>query len=51
MNWYRIGGYIWTGCAAAWLVLGITFDIAECYLVGLGCITASYGFHRMAGDL
>lgn len=49
MNWYKIGSLIWTGCGAAWLVLGITFDMPQALVVGLGCCAASYAFHRM-GD-
>lgn len=47
MNWYKIGGLIWTGCAASWLVLGITFDIPSAFVVGLGCIAAACAFNWM----
>ena len=46
MNWLKVGSLIWTGCGAAWLVLGVVTDLPECYGVGLGCIAVSYGFHR-----
>ena len=42
------GGYIWTGCGAAWLVLGIQFDIPEAFIVGLLCCGMAYLFNRVA---
>lgn len=48
MNWYQIGSLIWTGCGAAWLVLGIVTDLPECFLVGIGCIVVSALFNEMS---
>lgn len=50
MNWYKIGAYIWTGCAAAWLVIGITFGMLEAYTTGMGCIVAAYIFDWMGSE-
>lgn len=48
---FQIGGLIWTGCAAAWLVLGVVTGLPECYLVGLGCIAVSYAFHKIGESM
>lgn len=50
MNWYKIGSYIWTGCGAAWLVLGVTSGVLSCYVVGLGCIAVSAVFNDMGNQ-
>lgn len=47
MNWYKIGAYIWTGCAASWLVIGITFGMIEAYLTGIGCIAMAAIFNEL----
>lgn len=39
---WRIGTYIWTGCAAGWLVIGVVASSDEAYMLGLCCIGAAY---------
>ncbi|MEE8481707.1 MAG: hypothetical protein V3S12_00005, partial [Acidiferrobacterales bacterium] len=33
----RIGGFIWTACSAAWLVLAWATSVPEAAFVGIGC--------------
>lgn len=35
------GGYVWTFCAAGWLVIGIVHDNPAAFVLGLACIGMS----------
>lgn len=42
------GGYVWTACAAGWLVIGIVHDNPAAFALGLACIGMSALCHWAA---
>jgi hypothetical protein len=46
-RWWRIGSYIWTSCAAGWLVLGLVTRLPVCFIVCFACVLCSIGWNLM----
>lgn len=47
MNYYKLGGLLWTASGAGWTVIGYTFDSPPAILAAIGCLVAAAIFNEM----